>query len=199
MKRTTLFLLLLAVLSGCIVEDHYHADHPLCYDLASGRRLSRSELSALEHALEHRLLVDFNKRPVLRQPHRPRDAATASGTMVSGKSTAKGITSSSTAATLDQLIVLCRWRPKPERGTWTADRRERDRDGTIHKGLGDFSGPLQSIQNVRLSELGGGPFRGSLRKGSRLPAAPTTRFQSWHPTRFEASGSLRPAMTCSGR
>ncbi len=60
MKRTTLFLLLLAVLSGCIVEDHYHADHPLCYDLASGRRLSRSELSALEHALEHRLLVDFN-------------------------------------------------------------------------------------------------------------------------------------------
>ena len=60
MIRATLFLFLLAALSGCDVEGHYHLDHPLCYDLAPGRRLSRGELSALEHALEHRLLVDFN-------------------------------------------------------------------------------------------------------------------------------------------
>ena len=56
MIRATLFLFLLAALSGCDVEGHYHVDHPLCYDLAPGRRLSRGELSALEHALEHRLL-----------------------------------------------------------------------------------------------------------------------------------------------
>lgn len=60
MKRATFFLFLLAVLSGCVVEDDHLAGHPLCYDLASGRRLSRGELSALEHALEHRLFVDFN-------------------------------------------------------------------------------------------------------------------------------------------
>ena len=60
MKRATLFLSLLAVLNSCVVEDHYHADYPLCYDLSPGRRLSRGELSDLERALERRLLVDFN-------------------------------------------------------------------------------------------------------------------------------------------
>ena len=60
MKGTTLFFLLLAVLNGCVVEERYHADYPLCYDLVPGRRLSRSELRDLEHALERRLLVDFD-------------------------------------------------------------------------------------------------------------------------------------------
>ena len=59
MKQATLCLLLLAALSGCDGAYH-HADYPLCYDLAPGRRLSAGELSALEHALEHRLLVDFD-------------------------------------------------------------------------------------------------------------------------------------------
>ena len=60
MKRATLFMLLVAALSGCVVEDHYHVYHPVCYDLAPGRRLTRGELSALEHSLERRLLVDFD-------------------------------------------------------------------------------------------------------------------------------------------
>ena len=59
-KKAILLPVLLAALTGCDVAGHYHADHPLCYDLAPGRRLTRGELSALEHALEHRLLVDFN-------------------------------------------------------------------------------------------------------------------------------------------
>ena len=72
MKRATLFLLLLAALNGCNVGDHYHADDPLCYDLAPGRRLFKSELSALEHALEHRLLVDFNDDLSFDNPIGPR-------------------------------------------------------------------------------------------------------------------------------
>lgn len=60
MKRAMLFLFLLAAPIGCVVEDHHRARHPLCYDLAPGRRLSGGELRALEHALEHRLLVDFD-------------------------------------------------------------------------------------------------------------------------------------------
>ena len=60
MKRATILLFLLALLSGCIAEDHYHAGHPLCYDLAPGRPLSRGELSDLEHSLDRRLLVDFD-------------------------------------------------------------------------------------------------------------------------------------------
>ena len=35
MKRAALFLFLLAALNGCDVDDHYHADHPLCYDLVT--------------------------------------------------------------------------------------------------------------------------------------------------------------------
>ena len=60
MKMVVFFLFILTALSGCDVEDHYHGGYPLCYDLAPGRRLSRGELSALEHALEHRLRVDFD-------------------------------------------------------------------------------------------------------------------------------------------
>ncbi|MCY4376760.1 MAG: hypothetical protein OXC31_23650 [Spirochaetaceae bacterium] len=60
MKKTTLLLFVVAVLSGCVAEDHYHTGYPLCYDLAPGRRLSRGELNALEHSLEHRLFVDFD-------------------------------------------------------------------------------------------------------------------------------------------
>ena len=59
-KKATLLLFTLAVLSGCDVEDHYHAEHPQCHDLAPGRRLTRGELHDLEHALERRLRVDFN-------------------------------------------------------------------------------------------------------------------------------------------
>ena len=61
MKRATLCLFLLATLNGCDGEyHHHHADSPLCYDLDPGRRLSAGELSALEHALDHRLRVDFD-------------------------------------------------------------------------------------------------------------------------------------------
>ncbi len=59
MKHTTLCLFLLTVLSGCETAHHDHTA-PLCYDVAPGRRLSGYELSKLEHALEHRLLVDFD-------------------------------------------------------------------------------------------------------------------------------------------
>ena len=60
MRKATLLLFLLTALSGCYVEDHYYADRHQCYDLAPGRRLTRGELNDLEHALERRLLVDFN-------------------------------------------------------------------------------------------------------------------------------------------
>ena len=59
-KGITLLLFVVAVLSGCVADDHYHTGYPLCYDLAPGRRLSRGELNALEHSLEHRLFVDFD-------------------------------------------------------------------------------------------------------------------------------------------
>ena len=71
MKRIVLSLVFLLVLSGCDVDDYYHAGYPVCYDLAPGRRLSRSELVALEHALEQRLRVDFDDDVSFRNPIGP--------------------------------------------------------------------------------------------------------------------------------
>ena len=86
-RKATLLLLLLAALTGCDMDDHYHGHYPICYDLEPGRRLTGGELHALEHALERRLRVDFDDDLSFRNPIGP-DAATASGAEVSGKSTA---------------------------------------------------------------------------------------------------------------
>ena len=60
MNSRTFLLLMLTALCGCDVHDHYYAGHPQCRDLAPGRRLTRGELHDVEHALDRRLLVDFD-------------------------------------------------------------------------------------------------------------------------------------------
>lgn len=60
MKRAAVCVFLLAALSGCDDGHHHHDELPLCYMASPGRPLSASELGALEHALDHRLFVDFD-------------------------------------------------------------------------------------------------------------------------------------------
>lgn len=75
MKNAALCLFLLAILGGCEVTYHDHEDvfltTPLCYDVAPGRLLSAYELSRLEHALDHRLFVDFDDDLSFRNPIGP--------------------------------------------------------------------------------------------------------------------------------